>query len=40
MKSTLALLVVAILFGSLAPLHADGGRSGDDKAERKKKVSQ
>jgi hypothetical protein len=39
MKTMLLLLAVAILAGSLAPLQADGGKSGDDRAERRKKAS-
>jgi cbb3-type cytochrome oxidase subunit 3 len=37
MKSILVLLLAAFFVGSLAPLYADGGKSGDDQADRKKK---
>jgi hypothetical protein len=38
MKSILVLLAAVILAGSLAPLHADGGKSGDERADRRKKT--
>jgi hypothetical protein len=39
MKTVLVLLAAALLSATLSPLHADGGRSGDDRAERKQKVT-
>jgi hypothetical protein len=38
MKSIFVLLVAAFLVGSVSPLHADGGKSGDERAERRKKT--